>query len=112
MKIMITFLSAIVIFLGIIPFFSTFFIPNKGVGYSVVLIIVGLVILIAAIANSFLVGLEKAFLSLEGILVALVGFKALFPSLMVFLPATGLILPTIIIVIGAAFFIYGVIGMG
>ena len=112
MKIMITFLSALIVFLGIIPFFGSFPIPNKGTGYSIVLIIFAVLVIAAALMNSLLMGLEKFFLLVEGVAVMIVAILPLLPGLLTFLPREGPLYAGIVIIVGAIGLIYGLLGMG
>ena len=97
MKIMISFLSAAIIFFGIIPFFGEgFIIPNTGIGYSFVLICLGALLIIFSIANGLLMGLEKAFLIFQGLGLALVGAVPLLPAVLPFALTYGVILSFIV----------------
>jgi hypothetical protein len=111
MKIMISFLSALIIFLGIIPFLGEkFFIPNKGTAYLIVLIIGGIIAVILAFVNTLMTGIEKFFLILQGVLILLIAARGLIPSFLAFLPIS--FIPFAVIVVGLIGLIYGLIGMG
>lgn len=113
MKIMITFLSLLIIFAGIIPFFGDkSFIPNKGTGYSIVLIVLGILVIIFGIINQLLMGVEKIFIVLQGLLVIGAAVLRFIPALLPSIPRDGVIFDGIIILIGFIGFFYGVIGMG
>lgn len=113
MKIMITFLSALIIFTGLMPLLGEeFFIPTAGIGYSIVLIILGAIILFAGAINTLLIGLEKFFLILQGILLVLVGLIKFFPAILPFLPNEGPLYAGTIIIIGGVGLAYGILGMG
>ena len=113
MKIMVSFLSALIAFIGIIPLFGeNFFIPNSGVGYSIVLMALGILVIIAAIINGLLMMLEKAFLIFQGVLLVIVAILPLLPEAFSFLPTQGMVYSIIIIIIGGIGLIYGLIGMG
>lgn len=113
MKIMITFLSAIIVFLGIIPFLGENFpIPNKGYGYSIILVGLGILIIIASVINNLLMGFEKFVLILQGILIGGIALLPFLPTILIFLPREGPLYAVMIIIVGVLGLIYGVLGMG
>lgn len=110
---MISFLSAVIVFAGIIPFFGENFpIPNKGTGYSIVLIMLGIIIIVLSIINKLLMGLEKFVLIIQGLLLAGAAILPFFSDLLTFIPREGFLYAGIIILIGALGLIYGLLGMG
>ena len=112
MKIMVSFLSALIIFIGAIPFFGEgFIIPNTGMGYSLILIGVGILIIIAAIVNGLLMMLEKTFLIFQGLMLCFMGALALLPDFFPFIPTEGIVYSVIIIAIGLAGLVFGFVGM-
>jgi hypothetical protein len=113
MKLVETLLSLVVIFLGIIPFFGEkFFIPNKGMGYAIILILGGIIILVLAITNNMLMGVEKFVLALESGLLIVVGLIAFFPALLPIIPRDSIWQSIIIIAAGVGGVVYGFIGIG
>ena len=110
---MVTFLSFIIMFVGLMPFFGEkFFVPNKGMGYAIVLIILGAIILFAGAVNTLLIGTEKFFLILQGILLAGAGLLTFYPDILTFIPKEGPIYAGIIILIGVLGLVYGLLGVG
>ena len=77
-----------------------------------VLIIAGIIIMLAALMNSLLMGIEKFFMVSQGILLIGVALLQFIPSLLTFLPREGFLYAGMVIVIGAIGLLYGLMGMG
>jgi hypothetical protein len=113
MKIMISFLSLFIIFAGLLPFIGDkIHLPAKGTAYAFILIGLSIAIMVLAIINNMLMGLEKFILFIQGALVLIMAVKSFLPTLLPFIPVEGALYGIIIILIGLAGFIYGVLGMG
>ena len=112
MKVMISFLSLIIMAAGVLHFFDKFFIPSKGIGYSIVLIILGIVLLASAILNNMLMGFERFFIGVQAVLLIGIANVPFFPTLLTFLPREGPFYAAIVIIIGLIGFLYGILGMG
>ena len=112
MKIMITIMSALTVFIGLIPFFGEkFFIPNSGTGYSVILIILGILLVVLGIINQMMMGFERFMIIAEGCIIAFIGVKYFLPAFLTFLPITLPLYALLVVIVGAAFFLYGIFGM-
>ena len=110
---MISFLSLLILIAGLLPFFGDKFpIPNKGIGYSIVLIVLGILIVIFGIINNLLLGLEKFIIIIEGILVVCIGILPFLPNFLNFLPREGILYNGAVMLLGILGLIYGLIGMG
>ncbi len=113
MKIMITFLSFLIILAGGISFLGANFpIPHKGTSYSIVLIILGVIIIALAWINQLLIGTEKFILTIEGLFVIFMACLRFLPTLLTIIPREGMLFSLIIIAGGICGFIYGLLGMG
>ena len=113
MKVMITILSALIIFFGIIPFFGEkFIIPNQGNGYAIVIAVLGVLLIVSAFMNNLLMGIEKFFLIIQALLLLGIALLRFFPAVLAFMPREGFLYPAMVIVVGAIGFIYGFVGMG
>jgi hypothetical protein len=113
MKIMISFFSVVIGFIGFIPFLGENFpIPNQGTGYTIVLLVLGILVLTLSIINRLLMGIERSVIILQAL--AVLGMAALrfIPSLLPALPRDGVMFSVIIIIIGGLGLIYGLVGMG
>ncbi|MDO8480601.1 MAG: hypothetical protein Q7S65_02160 [Nanoarchaeota archaeon] len=111
MKIMISLLSAVVVFLGVAPLVHLKFIPSGGIGYSVVLALLGVLIVVAGFVNNLLVGLEKFVVIMQGALVLLLGLLRWLPTFLAFIPREGTLFPIVVIVVGGLGLVYGLFGM-
>jgi hypothetical protein len=112
MKIMISFLSLVIILAGVIHFFDKFFLPTKGAGYSIVLLVLGIILLGSSFVNQLLLGLEKFFLVIQAILLIGIAILPFFTTFLTFLPREGFLYAGMVILVGAIGFIYGILGMG
>lgn len=112
MKIMISLLSILVIFIGAIPFIPNFPIPKQGPSYSIILIAAGIFLILIAIINQLLVGLEKFMLFIMGAALIFLAGLALLPNLFPVLPHQGFLYSGMIILVGVIGLVYGIIGMG
>ncbi len=120
MKIMITIISIIIIFAGVIPFLGEGglgvlpeSIPTSGLGYSILVICIGIFGLVYAIVNRLLMGPERfvaIVLALMTILGGILPFISEFISFPV--PTSGPLYAGLIIVIGAIGLVYGIIAVG
>ena len=77
-----------------------------------VLIITGIIVMLAAIMNSLLMGLEKFFLVMQGGLIIFIAVLQFFPSLLPFLPREGILYAGMVIAVGVIGILYGLLGMG
>jgi len=112
MKIMISFLSLIVVALGVFPFIPNLPLPNSGTGYAVILASAGVTLIVAAIFNNLLIGLEKFFLGVEGAVIVIIASLPWLPGFLTFLPREGPFYAVMIIIAGAMGLFYGLLGMG
>lgn len=110
MKIMISLLSFVIVFFGFMHFFNGFFLPTKGDGYSISLVILGIIVIAMSIINKLLLGLERFFLIIQGILLICVGLLVFFPAMLPLVPREGIAYAGIVLAIGAAGLAYGLMG--
>ncbi|MBD3164478.1 hypothetical protein GF323_04710 [Candidatus Woesearchaeota archaeon] len=111
MKIMVSIMSALIIAAGILHFFDNLFIPTKDMGYSAVLIVLGVVLIASSIVNKLLIGFERFFLFVQGILLIGVAVLPFFSALLPVIPKQGPVYAGMVIIIGAIGLLYGVLGM-
>ena len=120
MKIMITIISILIILAGILPFLGenglgiiSPAIPTSGIGYSILVICVGVFGLIYAIVNRLLMGPER-FVTICLALLTIMGGILPFTSelIKIPLPTSGPLYSGLIILIGAIGLVYGVIAIG
>ena len=115
MKIMLIFLSILIILAGILPVFGQDgldilppYIPTEAPGYSLIIATMGLIAMIYGVMNRMLIGIEKFIVLVIGLITILGG---LLPYIQFFipinLPTSGPIYSGIIILIGIITFIYG-----
>ncbi len=107
-----SFLSALIVFLGIIHFLDTFPLPNKGAGYSIVLISFAILVIISSFLNNLLIGIEKFFLVIQGLAILGIATLPLLPNILTFMPREGPIYAGMIIIVGAIGIVYGFMGVG
>ncbi len=112
MKLMISFLSILIIVAGALHFFENLPIPTKGTGYSIVLLVMGILILAASFMNQLLLGFERFFLVIQSAALIFVAILPFFGAILPFLPREGLSYSALVILIGIAGLAYGVTGMG
>ena len=120
MKIMITIISLLIVLAGIIPFLGEegmgvlpSSIPSSGVGYSIVVICVGVFGFAYAVISRMLMGPEKFAAIVEALLTiggGILPFISEFVSLP--LPTSGPLYAGMIIFIGAVGLIYGIMAIG
>ena len=92
-------------------FSEKFPIPHKGAGYSIVLIIGGGIIIALGFINQLLMGPERFFLVIEGALVIIAGMLGFVPKFLAFLPREGILFAGMVMLVGAAGLLYGLLGM-
>lgn len=120
MKIMITIISILIILAGVLPFLGEgglgvlpASIPTTGLGYSVVIVCVGVFGFIYGIVSKLLMGPEKLVAIIEALLTIMGGilpFTSQFISIP--LPTSGPLYSGLIILIGAVGLVYGIIAIG
>jgi hypothetical protein len=120
MKIMITIISILIILAGVLPFLGEnglgilpTSIPTSGIGYSILVICIGIFGLIYAFVNRLLMGPERFVAIVEALLTIMGGifpFTSEFISLP--LPTSGPLYSALIILIGAIGLVYGIIAIG
>jgi len=120
MKLMIVILSLLIILAGILPFFGEEglailpeAIPTSGVGYSTIIIIIGAVGVVYALAFKMVMGIEKIVTIAIGLLTILGGILPLInEALQLPLPTSGLVYSILIIIIGIIGLVYGFMSLG
>ena len=120
MKVMITILGLLIVFAGAIPFLGADSlnvlpesIPSSGMGYSILIMVIGAVGLVYGIINKMIMGAERVITIIIGLLTALGGVLPLISEFVpAFIPTTGPIYSGIIIIVGLIGFVYGVMGTG
>jgi len=120
MKIMITIISLIIILAGILPFLGenglgvlSPSIPIKGVGYSIMIICIGVFGLIYAFVNRLLMGPERfvtIILTLLTIMGGILPFMSGFINIPI--PTSGPLYAGFIILIGLIGLVYGIMAIG
>lgn len=117
MKIMITILSLLILFAGLLPFLQRIHllpekIPTSGVYYSALIIIIGAIGLVYGIINKMLMGFERTVTIIITILTILGGIIPLISSIVPkFIPTSGPFYSLIIIIIGIIGLIYGILAL-
>ncbi len=112
MKIMITFLSALIVFFGIIPFFAEdAILPTSGFLYPIYLIVLGIIIIGLGILNSLLIGFERLFVYLQGGLLIVVGLLFFVPTVLSWFPREGPMYAGAVLILGGIGLLYGLLGM-
>ena len=120
MKIMITIISLIIILAGVLPFLGenglgiiSPSIPTSGMGYSIIIICIGIFGLIYAFVNRLLMGPERFVTICLALLTILGGILPFITEFISFpVPTSGPLYSGLIILIGAIGLIYGVIAIG
>lgn len=120
MKIMIVILSLLIILAGILPFFGEEglavlpeAIPTSGIGYSIIIIIIGAVGIIYALTFKMVMGLERIVTIAIGLLTVLGGILPFITELFTInLPTSGPAYSIIIIIIGIIGLVYGFMSLG
>ncbi|MBT4823801.1 hypothetical protein HN695_07765 [Candidatus Woesearchaeota archaeon] len=111
-QVIITLLGLITILAGVLPFIGNFVsLPSAiigGLGYSIIIIIIGLIGLIYGFTSISLIGGTKFVMVCLGLLTLLGGIVPLLDSFLeLAIPISGPIYPAIIILIGIIGFSYG-----
>ena len=110
---MISFFSFLVVVAGVMHLLpETFPVPHKGLIYSIILMGLAVLMIIGAIINNLLMGFEKFVLIIEGILLLGIGALPFLSSILPFMPTEGIFYGAMVIVLGIAGLLYGLLGMG
>lgn len=120
MKVMITIIGLLIVLAGVLPFLGQDAlnvlpptIPTKGVGYSIIVIVIGVIGLLYGFINKMIMGVERIVTITIGLLTIFGGIlpfiSALVPK---FIPTSGPLYSGIIIIVGLIGVVYGVKGLG
>ena len=120
MKIMMVILSLLIILAGILPFFGEEgigilpeAIPTSGIGYSIIVIIIGAVGVIYALTFKMVMGIEKIVTTAIGLLTILGGILPFITEVFTInLPISGPAYSIIIVIIGIIGLVYGFMSLG
>ncbi len=113
-------LGILIVITGILPFLGEgslgilpAFIPTSGLGYSIVVIIIGAIGIIYGITNNMVMGTEKFVTIAISIMTILGGVLPFISSLIPeYVPTSGPLYSGLIIIIGGIGIVYGMISMG
>jgi hypothetical protein len=120
MKVMMVFLSILIILAGILPFIGKdglgivpAAVPTTAPGYSFIIIAVGFIALIYGVMNKMMIGTEKFVTFSIGLVTILGGLLPFIKSFVpIAIPTAGPLYSGIIILIGAIGLIYGASTIG
>lgn len=120
MKIMITILSILILLAGVLPFLGVEginiipnTIPTKGMGYSTIVIIIGVIGVAYGFLNKMVMGFERFVTIAIGLLTVLGGIlPVLSSSIPDFIPTAGPLYYGLIIILGLVGLVYGVMSLG
>ena len=120
MKIMVSIISLLIVLAGILPFLGESglnilpaAIPTSGMGYSIIITVIGIIGFIYGVVNGFLMGLEKFVLISVAIMTVLGGILPFISALITLpIPTSGPLYSALIIIIGLIGLVYGIMGIG
>jgi len=119
MKVMILIIGVLIVLAGVLPFLGEdalnvlpSSIPTKGIGYSLIVVFVGVIGLLYGFINKMIMGVERlvtitiAFLTITGGILPFI--SSIVPSAV---PTSGVFYSGLIIIVGLIGVVYGVMGL-